>query len=84
MDTALVSALIAFAGSLIGTFAGIITSSKLTEYRLKELERKVEKHNSLVDRMYLLEDRMNLNDERVRSADSRLKALEEERNEGKN
>ena len=84
MDATMISALIAFAGSLIGTFAGIITSSKLTEYRLKELERKVEKHNSLVERMYLLEDRMNLQDERTRTADIRIRALEEERNEGKN
>ena len=84
MDSTMISALIAFAGSLIGTFAGIITSSKLTEYRLKELERKVEKHNSLVERMYLLEDRMNLQDERTRTADIRIRALEEERNEGKN
>ena len=84
MDVTVLCALIAFAGSLIGTFAGIITSSKLTEYRLKELERKVEKHNSLVERMYLLEDRMNLSDERTRSTENRVKPLEEERYEGKN
>lgn len=83
MDAAVISTLIAFGGSLIGTFAGIITSSKLTEYRLKELESKVEKHNNLVERMYLLEDRMNLNDQKSRVTDHRLKALEEERNEGK-
>ena len=83
MDTAVISTVIAFAGSLIGTFAGIITSSKLTEYRLKELERKVEKHNNLVERMYLIEDRMNLHDEKCRAAERRLKMLEEAKNEGK-
>ena len=40
MDPTIISAILALVGSLIGTFAGIVTSSKLTEYRLKELEKK--------------------------------------------
>ena len=77
MDPAIISALVAFAGSLTGTLAGIITSSKLTDYRLKELEKRVDKHNSLVERMYCLEDKINLHEEKLRSADHRLNTLEE-------
>ena len=76
MDSAIVSAVIAFAGSVIGTFAGVLTSSKLTEYRLKELEKKVEKHNNLVERMFILEDRVNLHEEKLKVANHRIDDLE--------
>lgn len=56
MDTtAIILGIISFLGTVIGTFAGIITSAKLTNYRLKQLEKKVDKHNSLVERMYQVE-----------------------------
>lgn len=76
MEPTIVAALLAFGGSLIGTFAGIITSSKLTEYRLKELEKKVEKHNNLVERMFILEDRINVHEEKIRVANHRIDDLE--------
>lgn len=76
MEPTIVAALLAFGGSLIGTFAGIITSSKLTEYRLKELEKKVEKHNNLVERMFILEDRINVHEEKIRVANHRIEDLE--------
>ena len=44
-----------FLGTVVGTFAGILTSTKLTNYRLEQLEKKVDKHNNLVERMYRLE-----------------------------
>lgn len=42
-------------GTLIGSFGGIITSSRLTTYRLKQLEDKVKEHNNLVSRMVVVE-----------------------------
>lgn len=42
-------------GTLCGTFAGIITSTKLTAYRIEQLEKKVEKHNSVIERTAILE-----------------------------
>ena len=60
MDPTIISAILALVGSLIGTFAGIVTSSKLTEYRLKELEKKQDKHNQVIERTYKLEERMEL------------------------
>lgn len=47
-------------GTLIGTFAGIMTSTKLTNYRLEQLEKKVDKHNRLVERMYKIEERVSI------------------------
>lgn len=47
--------ILSLVGTLCGTFAGIITSTKLTAYRIGQLEKKVEKHNSVVERTALLE-----------------------------
>ena len=56
MKTDIVVTLISFFGTLIGTMGGIIASSRLTGYRISELEKKVEKHNNLIERMYRVED----------------------------
>lgn len=53
--TTIILSIISFLGTVIGTFAGILTSTKLTNYRLEQLEKKVDKHNNLVERMYRLE-----------------------------
>lgn len=76
MDPTVVSALLALAGSLIGTFAGIITSSKLTEYRLKELEKKQDRHNQVIERTYRLEERVEIIEERQKVANHRISDLE--------
>lgn len=60
MDTTIAVALISFLGTVIGTFAGIITSAKLTNYRLEQLEKKVDKHNQLIERMYKVEERVSI------------------------
>lgn len=47
-------------GTLIGTLGGILASNKLTNYRIQQLEEKVNKHNNLIERMYKCEDRLNI------------------------
>ena len=76
LNPTIINALISLAGSLIGTFAGIVATSKLTEYRLKELERKVEKHNSIVERTFRLEDKFDLVDEKLKGVNQRIDDLE--------
>lgn len=51
--------LFALIGTLAGTFGGILTGSRLTTYRLEQLEKKVEKHNTLVERTYRLEGKVS-------------------------
>lgn len=60
MQPEIVVGLLSLGGTLIGTFGGRRTSQKLTAYRIAELEKKVEKHNNLIDRMYSAEDRLNI------------------------
>ena len=58
MDSAIAVALIGLAGSGLGAFGGVMASARLTQYRLKKLEEKVEAHNNLIERTYRLEGRM--------------------------
>lgn len=55
MSENIVVALLALAGTLIGSFAGIMAANKLTNYRIEQLEKQVEKHNQVIDRVYKLE-----------------------------
>lgn len=55
MNEVIVVAILSLVGTLFGTFGGILTASKLTNYRIEQLEKKVEKHNSIVERTYVLE-----------------------------
>lgn len=48
-----------FMGIVIGTFGGIMASSKLVNYRLEQLEKKVDKHNSVMERTFVLEAKVN-------------------------
>ncbi len=45
MNDVIITSLISLVGTLVGTFGGILVSSKLTNYRIEQLEKKVEKHN---------------------------------------
>lgn len=55
MDSNIISALIALGGSLLGTLGGIVVSNRLTAYRLEQLEKKVDKHNNVIERVSLME-----------------------------
>lgn len=48
-------AILSLLGTFVGSIAGILTSNKLTNYRISELEKKVDKHNTIVERVALLE-----------------------------
>lgn len=81
MDPTVISAILALIGSLCGTFAGIVTGTKLINYRLQELEKKQDKHNQVIERTYKLEERMELVEERQKVANHRLSDLEEKKHD---
>lgn len=55
IEPEIIVGLLALVGTLVGSFAGIMTANKLTNYRVQQLEKKVEKHNSVIERTALLE-----------------------------
>ena len=59
MSEAVMVALLGFAGTLLGSLFGVLAAHKLTQYRLSQLEEKVNKHNNLIERTFKLEGRMD-------------------------
>ena len=74
-------ALISLAGSGIGAFAGIVMSAKLTNYRLEQLEHKVDKHNTVIERTYKLEETQAVIQEQIKVVNHRITDLEKESEE---
>lgn len=61
MQPEVIVGLLSCIGTIIGTLGGIIATSKLTNFRLQQLEEKVNKHNNLVERMYKVEGQVQEN-----------------------
>ena len=58
MDSELIVAANSLLGTLGGSLGGVLVSSRLTTYRLEQLEKRVQAHNSLIERTYKLEGEM--------------------------
>ena len=79
MESIIVAAL-----ALVGTLAGAYFSNRkgtaLIAYRLEELEKRVQAHNNLVERMYRLEEAFKTHEElaseRLKVANHRIEDLE--------
>lgn len=65
MENEIIVAFMALMGSAIGTVGGIMASSKLTNHRLEQLEKKVDKHNSVIERTFILEEKMKVANHRI-------------------
>lgn len=77
MPTEIMVALIGLVGSAIGTFTGILASSKLTNYRIEQLEKKVDKHNTVIERTFKLEEGQAVMQEQLKVANHRIADIEE-------
>lgn len=74
-DTIIVAGL-SLIGTTAGSLGGIVASSKLTAYRIEQLEKKVDKHNNFAQRVPILEEQMKV-------ANHRIDDLEHEEHERK-
>jgi peptidoglycan hydrolase CwlO-like protein len=93
MSETMIQTLITTIVTLIGTFGGILTAQKLSNYRIQELEKKVDKHNNVIEKTYGLEkeiqdmrkdlDKVDAEHqktkEKVLNMDKRVTILEKER-----
>ena len=61
MSDTIIVAILGFAGSCIGSLAGI----GLIKYRLEQLEKKVEKHNNFAQRMPVVEEQIKVINHRI-------------------
>jgi hypothetical protein len=65
MDNGILTAILAFAGTIIGSLSGVLASARLTNFRLQQLEKKVEQHNKLVERVATIEQQSKDNAQRL-------------------
>lgn len=59
MSDVVLVAIISGVFTLIGSMLGVIASAKMTNYRLAQLEKQVEKHNHVIERTFRLEGRVD-------------------------
>lgn len=78
VPTEIAVALIGVGGSAIGSFIGILVNSKLTAYRIEQLEKKVDKHNTVIERTFKLEEAQAVMQEQIKVANHRIEDLEKE------
>lgn len=76
MPETIVVAIISLIGTLIGSYLSQRKSSALIAYRLEQLEKKVDKHNNLVERMYKVEERLSVQEKETKVINHRIKNLE--------
>lgn len=76
MAIEVIVSLIGLAGSAIGTLGGILVTNKMTNYRIEQLEKKVDKHNNLIERTYKVEERLSVIENKEKVSEHRIEDLE--------
>ena len=76
MNETIIVAVLSLAGTLCGSLCGILTANKMTNYRIEQLEKKVEKHNQVIERVYNIEKHNAVIDEEIDVANHRIADLE--------
>jgi MFS superfamily sulfate permease-like transporter len=76
MAETIIVAVISFAGTLCGVYFANRKSTALIAYRMEQLEKKVDKHNTVIERTYRLEENEKILDEKMKVANHRIDDLE--------
>lgn len=59
MNSEIIVGVLSLAGTLLGSLAGVLASSKLTNYRIAQLEKKVDKHNGFGEKIPVIQEQIN-------------------------
>jgi hypothetical protein len=78
---AIITGSLSLTGTLFGSYFANRKSAVLLSYRLEQLEKKVDKHNCVIERTYELEKWRDVFDEKFRVANHRIDDLEKEEKE---
>lgn len=81
MSDVVIVGLLSLVGTILGTVGGIIAANKLTTYRIEQLEKKVDKHNNLIERTYEIEQDIAVMQNDIKVANHRIDDLEKNRKE---
>ena len=77
MTEGIIVGVLSLIGTLAGTYFANRKSSALIAYRLELLEKKVDKHNSVVERTFKLEEQEAVLEEKIKVANHRIEELED-------
>lgn len=77
MTEGIIVGVLSLIGTLAGTYFANRKSSALIAYRLELLEKKVDKHNSVVERTFKLEEQSAILEEKIKVANHRIEDLED-------
>lgn len=72
MSSEIIVALISLLGTLGGSLGGILVSSKMTNYRLQQLENKVAEHNNFARRMPVIEEQIKVANHRIEELERKI------------
>jgi uncharacterized protein (DUF697 family) len=76
MNNEILVAIISFAGTAVGSIVAVVTANSLTNFKIEELKKQVEKHNTIVDRVYKLEASDQVRTEEIKVINHRIEDLE--------
>lgn len=77
MTDTIIVAVLSLLGTCLGSIVSVLTANKLTNFKIDELTKKVEKHNSVVERVFGLEKENEVILNRLELINDRIKRLEE-------
>lgn len=77
MEPTVIASLVSLIGTLVGTFSGIYASSKLTIYRIEQLEKKVDRFASIEEKLFELEKHNAVQDERTETIAENIRKVED-------
>ena len=72
MKTEILVALLSLMGTLGGSLGGILVSSKLTAYRLQQLEARIAEHNNFARRMPVVEEQIKVANHRIEDLERKV------------
>lgn len=65
MSEAIIVAVLSLIGTLGGSLCGILTANKLTNFRIQQLEKKVDMHNNFAGRIPVIEEQIKVANHRI-------------------
>lgn len=78
MSDTVIVAILSFLGTLIGAYIANRKAAALMAYRVEQLEKKQDRHNNLIERMYHAEEQLSVHDEKIKVANHRIDDLEKD------
>ncbi|MBQ8731815.1 MAG: hypothetical protein IJY82_03205 [Oscillospiraceae bacterium] len=76
MPSEIIVGILSLAGTVLGSLLGILAANRLTVYRIEQLEKKVEIHNHVIERVYNLEKLDEVIEEKIKVVNRRIADLE--------